>query len=155
MLWGGMVIVFAILADQLAKHWIATLSIANAPIVYGDYFNLIQVWNTGVSFSMFNGYGNIGKFVLIGVALTVSAFLFRWMQKETVKVKIMALALIIGGAIGNVIDRIRYGAVMDFLDFHLGEYHWPAFNLADTFICIGALVLILPEILPLKFLKEE
>lgn len=147
MFWGLVVIVFALVVDQLSKFWIDTDLVIDAPIVVCSYFNVIKVWNTGVSFSMFNNYGQIGAIVLIILALVVSGFLFRWMMKETDKVKVVSLGLIIGGALGNVIDRARFGAVLDFLDFHYGQYHWPAFNMADTFICIGAFILILLEIL--------
>ena len=78
-------------------------------------------------------------------ALGVVVFLFMWMLKETNRLKIAAIALIIGGAVGNVFDRIRFGAVLDFLDFHYQNLHWPAFNLADSFICIGVFVLIFME----------
>ena len=107
--------------------------------------DLVKVWNTGISFSMFNDYGNAGKIALICFALAVVAFLLRWMYNEDNRLKIFSLALIIGGALGNVVDRVRAGAVLDFLDFHYQTMHWPAFNLADTFICIGAFLLILLE----------
>ena len=115
------------------------------PIEVCDFFNLVKVWNTGISFSMFNDYGNAGKIALICFALAVVAFLLRWMYNEDNRLKIFSLALIIGGALGNVVDRVRAGAVLDFLDFHYQTMHWPAFNLADTFICIGAFLLILLE----------
>ena len=95
---------------------------------------------------MFNDYGQAGTVVLSALSGVVSCGLLYWMWHETSKLKVVCLGLIIGGAIGNVIDRIRVGAVMDFLDFHYNIYHWPAFNLADTFICIGAVVLIFLEI---------
>ena len=76
------------------------------------------------------------------VALVIVAFLLNWLRKENSKTVQVALGLIIGGAIGNVIDRVRLGAVFDFLDFHLGGSHWPAFNAADSFICIGAMMII-------------
>jgi signal peptidase II len=76
----------------------------------------------------------------------VCGFLFYWMLKEVNRLKIVCFGLIIGGALGNVIDRIRFGAVLDFLEFHIATYHWPAFNLADSFICVGACILIALEI---------
>ena len=78
-----------------------------------------------------------------------------WMIKEKNELKIAALALIIGGALGNVIDRVRFGAVLDFLDFHYQNWHWPAFNLADSFICVGVFILIVIEIFENKKKKIE
>lgn len=144
---GFAVIGLTILTDQLSKYWIYTHLTAGQPIMFGDYFNLVKVWNTGVSFSMFSNYGHLGAIVLSVAALAVCAFLLRWMLKETDKIKIISLGMIIGGAIGNVIDRVRYEAVLDFLDFHYAQYHWPAFNVADTCICTGAMILIYLEII--------
>ena len=146
MIFGIIAIVFAFAAYQLSKYLLASAMATGETIAYGDYFNLVKVWNTGVSFSMFNNHGDAGRFALCALSLTVCAFLLHWMYREKNKLKIIALGLIIGGALGNVADRIRLGAVLDFLDFHIGGYHWPAFNLADSFICIGAGILIVSEL---------
>ena len=137
----------ALVLDQMSKFWIDTRMVPHAePVAVVDHFNLVKVWNTGVSFSMFNGYGDLGSFILCGVALVISAFLLYWMYHENSRIKIISLGLIIGGALGNVVDRLHFGAVMDFLDFYYQDYHWPAFNLADSFICVGAFLLIVLEI---------
>ena len=146
MLLGIAAILVAILADQFSKWWIIGHLVAGSALAFGDFFNVVKVWNSGVSFSMFSNHGKLGVVVLSLVAVTVCLFLLRWMWRETNRLKIVALGLIIGGAVGNVIDRVRYGAVLDFLDFHFKQYHWPAFNMADTFICIGACILIFLEI---------
>lgn len=143
---GFVVIAAAFCADQFSKFQIDELLFGAQKIVYNDYFNLVKVWNTGVSFSMFNNMGIWGVVLLSAVSLVVSAFLLYWMYHEKNRLKIAALGLIIGGALGNVADRIYFGAVRDFLDFHYGTYHWPAFNFADTFICIGAFILIFMEL---------
>lgn len=143
---GLFVAVLVIMADQLTKFFADAQFIENKPLVVNEYFNLIKVWNTGVSFSMFNNHGKIGVILLSLFALLVVAFLLHWMYKELDKTKIIALGMIVGGALGNVIDRVRFGAVLDFLDFHYKSSHWPAFNVADSFICIGALILIILEI---------
>lgn len=147
MFFGIFVALAALVADQASKFVVDTKLVIDEPVEVCDYFNLIKVWNTGISFSMFNNYGNAGKIALIAFALAVVIFLLHWMYKEENRLKILGLALIIGGAIGNVVDRIRAGAVLDFLDFHYKSMHWPAFNLADTFICVGAFLLIWLEIL--------
>ena len=137
---------FALLADQASKFIVDTKLVIDEPIEICDYFNLVKVWNTGISFSLFNNYGNSGKIALICFALTVVFFLLHWMYREESRLKVFSLALIIGGALGNITDRLRAGAVLDFLDFHYESLHWPAFNLADTFICIGAFLLIMSEL---------
>ena len=142
MFFGIVTIIMALLADQASKFVVDTKLVIDEPIEVCDFFNLVKVWNTGISFSMFNDYGNAGKIALICFALAVVAFLLRWMYNEENRLKIFSLALIIGGALGNVVDRVRAGAV---LDFHYQTIHWPAFNLADTFICVGAFLLILLE----------
>lgn len=143
---GFVAIILAFCVDQFSKFWIDTAVVTTHHVVCNDYFNLVKVWNTGVSFSMFNNQGIIGVVALSGLSLLVSAFLIYWMYHEKNRLKIVALGLIIGGALGNVADRIRFGAVMDFLDFHYETHHWPAFNMADTFICVGAFVLIMMEL---------
>ena len=92
---------------------------------------------------MFNNWGVSGVVILSLVAFTIIAFLINWLRKEPSKMVQVSLGFIIGGALGNVIDRVRLGAVFDFLDFSIGEYHWPAFNVADSFICIGAILVIM------------
>lgn len=143
---GFIVIVLVVLADQLSKFFILQQLSEGEVVACTGFFNWVRVWNTGVSFSLFNNYGKMGVIVLTLFALGVAVFLLCWMLKETDKLKIMALAFIIGGALGNVIDRVRFGAVLDFLDFHYKNAHWPSFNLADSFICVGVFILICLEI---------
>ena len=147
----GLVIVF----DQISKYYVLHHFLGfNSYIQFGDYFNVVRAWNTGVSFSMFNNYGNIGAYILSAVAIAVVIALFVWLRTEKSKLVQVALGMIMGGAIGNVIDRLRLGAVFDFLDVHIGEHHWPAFNVADSFICIGAGLIILSAVI-MKFNKKE
>ena len=145
-MWLGLIVIFlTVAADQISKFFAAEHFVESQPIACTSFFNWVKVWNTGVSFSMFNGHGQTGAVILTVFALCVAVFLFYWMLKETNKLKITALAFIIGGALGNVIDRIRFGAVLDFLDFHYKNIHWPAFNVADSFICAGVFILICME----------
>ena len=147
MILGIVAIFFALFADQITKYLLAAHLNNGEIVTFGDFFNLVKVWNTGVSFSMFNNHGELGRIVLCVVSVLVCLFLLWWMFKEKNTIKILCLGLIIGGALGNVIDRVRFGAVLDFLDFHLKTHHWPAFNFADSFICIGAVILIVLELL--------
>ncbi len=148
MLLGLSVALVVVVVDQLSKYYMLNEVLGSwAVVTVAPMFNLVRAWNTGVSFSMFNNYGNLGVWLLSGAALLIVAFLLFWLKNETNRWGQAALGMIIGGAIGNVIDRVRLGAVFDFLDFHIGENHWPAFNVADSFICIGATILILQGIM--------
>ena len=148
MILGLSVALVAILIDQLTKFFVqGYFDKFNAPFSFGGFFNLVEAWNTGVSFSMFNDGGLVGIVLLSVFAIGVVIFLMFWLKKETNRLTQISLGLIIGGAIGNVVDRIRFGAVYDFLDFYYKTWHWPAFNMADSFICIGAFIIILQGVL--------
>lgn len=129
--------------DQVSKYWIMNDVLAEkAMIIFTPFFSLVRAWNTGVSFSMFNDWGLSGVIILSFLAFVIIFFLVRWLKTEQSKLVQLSLGFIIGGALGNVTDRVRLGAVFDFLDFSFGSYHWPAFNVADSFICIGACIVI-------------
>ena len=106
------------------------------------FFNLVKVWNKGVSFGMFNNLTD-GKYIILAVNLSILGFLLAWLYRNKIVYLTWALALIIGGALGNIIDRIMNHAVADFLDFYIGKYHWPAFNLADSAVFLGVVLLLL------------
>ena len=104
-----------------------------------SFFNLALVWNYGVSFGMFAVLRQ--PLMLSGLSVAIICILLIWLTKNLSKLIAVALGLVIGGAIGNIVDRLRFGAVTDFLDFHIGTYHWPAFNIADSCIFIGVVLL--------------
>lgn len=110
------------------------------------FFNLVLVYNPGVSFSMFAEHGALNEnmpLVLSGIAALIAVGFAIWLTKTPSKLAAIGSGLIIGGAVGNILDRLRFGAVIDFLDFHIGDLHWPAFNVADCGIVIGvALILV-------------
>ena len=133
--------------DQISKF-----IIANTIVKYGSvtviqaFFNLVHVRNRGLAFGLMNLSGQTYEYYIF-VAATVCAialllFWFKKMKDEDSKIT-LGLSLILGGAVGNFIDRIRLGEVIDFLDFYIGSYHWPAFNVADSAITIGILWLAL------------
>ena len=134
--------------DQLTK-WLVleTLDLANNPIIVTSFFNMVLVWNRGVSFGMFSDAGSAGPLILTCLAIAVVIGLVYWLRQAEGWSTLMGLGLVIGGALGNVIDRIRFGAVVDFLDFHIAQYHWPAFNVADAAICVGAGLLLIAGLL--------
>tara|TARA_Y100001960_G_C14759451_1_gene873171 strand:- start:1732 stop:2208 length:477 start_codon:yes stop_codon:yes gene_type:complete len=106
------------------------------------FFNIVTVWNTGVSFGMFQSHSSAMPYLLSGLALAIVLALFVWLKRAENMFIAVSLGLIIGGAIGNTFDRLTFGAVFDFLDFHVLGYHWPAFNLADSAIVVGVLALL-------------
>ncbi|MBL8659041.1 MAG: signal peptidase II [Rhodospirillales bacterium] len=131
-----------IVADQLSK-W-AMMAIMRPPrvIEVTAFFNLVVGWNRGVSFGLFNTDSPLNAWVLPVLALSIAAVLAIWLSRTDRRTIALGLGLIIGGAIGNVIDRLRFGAVFDYLDFHAFGFHWPAFNVADSAITIGAIILV-------------
>ena len=142
--WQGLGLAALVAAlDQLSK-WIIVAHVMNPPvqIEVTSFFNLVLAHNRGVSFGMFAAGSELGKWILVGLALMISGFLVRWLFQSSSPFSIIALGLILGGAVGNVIDRVLIGAVVDFLDFHAFGTHWPAFNMADTTIFLGAAGLI-------------
>lgn len=139
-------VVFAL--DQVTKSAVLTASdgISGWGIEVLPFFNLVMVRNTGVSFGLLSG-GIAAWWVLSTVALVVTAFLLRWLWRERNLLVATGLGLIIGGALGNVADRWRHGAVTDFLDFHAAGWHWPAFNMADVGIVFGVASILLDSLL--------
>jgi signal peptidase II len=134
-------------ADLFSKYYIFNIlaEVPNQQIKVFSFFNLVMVWNRGVSFGLFNNIAN-AQIILSVLALLIVGFLVNWFLKTDSKYIVIALTFVIAGALGNIIDRIINGAVADFLDFHISGYHWPAFNLADSFVFIGAVLLIFEEL---------
>lgn len=108
-----------------------------------SFFNLVMAWNTGVSFSLFSDAGHMMPYILIAVALAITAIFIVWLHKAQTHWHALSFSMVIAGALGNVIDRARFGAVIDFLDFHAYGYHYPAFNVADMCIVGGVLLLVI------------
>jgi signal peptidase II len=129
--------------DQIVKWQVLSLGLRPGDsIEVTSFFNLAMVHNRGVSFGLFNRDWEFNALVLSLVAIAISIGMLVWLWRTTRKSIAAAVGLVVGGAIGNVIDRALYGAVIDFLDFHALGYHWPAFNVADSAISIGAVILV-------------
>jgi signal peptidase II len=148
----GLVVAVLILAiDQASKAWVLDLlATTPPPIVLTSFFNLVLTWNQGVSFGIFGG-GAVPPLVLSLLSVLIVAFLVGWLRKAQQIWSKIAIGSVIGGAIGNVIDRFVHGAVVDFLDVHVGDYHWPAFNVADSAIVVGVAMLLLESL----FVRRE
>ncbi len=132
--------------DQLTKLWVASvLPLWSSKTVIPGFFNLVHVLNKGAAFGFLHDLDAAWRpYVFLAVtalAVVLIMHLLRTVPRED-KVLFTALGLILGGALGNLIDRIRLGEVIDFLDFHIGQYHWPAFNIADVAISFGSVLLL-------------
>ena len=145
---GAIAALIVLAADQASKWWV--LNVLDLPslrqVVLLPVLNLTMVWNRGVTFGLLNGLGDWGHVVLAAVALAVVVALGFWLRKAENKVVATAIGAIAGGAIGNVIDRIRFGGVVDFIHAHAdtpwGDFSWYVFNVADAAIVCGVIVLI-------------
>ncbi|MEK9684820.1 MAG: signal peptidase II [Rhodospirillaceae bacterium] len=130
--------------DQITKWWVLEILMPGPrAIEVTDFFNLVLVMNPGVSFGIFSDGDWWVRWVLVFFACILSGVLFIWMVRTQDVFTAVGLALIVSGAVGNLIDRLRFGAVVDFLDLHYMTWHWPAFNVADSSITVGVGLLIL------------
>lgn len=151
----GLIVALAVIVlDQLSKWWIVekvmrpdgvdvTPFFSPLRIELTPFFNLVMTWNRGVSFGIMNNDGDWNAIFLSVLSIVIVVGLAIWLRKAQSVILALGLGAIIGGALGNVVDRVRWGAVADFLDFHVMGHHWPAFNVADSAITVGAVILVL------------
>lgn len=138
------------LADQLAKGWILVLFSARPPgsvLPLAGFFNLALTRNRGISFGLFNNAAALNTIIFTALAAAIVGWLLVWLRRTREGLIALAIGLVIGGAVGNVIDRLWRGAVVDFLDFHLGQWHFYVFNLADAAISVGVGLMLLDSLL--------
>jgi signal peptidase II len=148
--WLG-VAAIALLIDQLSKITITKLFAYGDSITLTSFFNLVLVYNKGAAFSFLASETGWQRHLLTAVGIGAAVFILFLLKRHAgQRMFCWALALILGGALGNVLDRIMYGHVIDFLDVHAGGWHWPAFNVADSAICIGAVLFVLDELRRVK-----
>jgi signal peptidase II len=142
---GLLVIPFALAVDQMTKAW-ALVALSPA---YGEGITVLPIlrlrlgFNTGVSFGMFSESAADAVWLLVGVKLAIIAVLIGWLGRTRSGTEALGIGLVIGGALGNLIDRVHLGAVVDFLDAHYAGWHWPTFNVADVAIVLGVLLIFL------------
>jgi signal peptidase II len=144
--WLGIAAILIIL-DQLTKIAVTSTFVYGESMPITPFFNLVLVYNKGAAFSFLASETGWQRHFFTIVGLAASAFIIYLLKKNPgERLMSWALTLILGGAIGNVIDRILYGHVIDFLDVYVGGWHWPAFNIADSAICVGAVLFVYDEL---------
>lgn len=139
---------FALVLDQLTKYGLRDgFDMPEKGRVYvTPFFDLVMAWNRGVSFSMFSADSDVMRWVLVGLTGTIAIVVAIWMGRLRDPVPSLGLGLVLGGAIGNIYDRVVFGAVSDFFHFHWGEWYFPAFNIADAAISVGVGFLLLDSL---------
>jgi signal peptidase II len=148
------IMLLVVVGDQLSKLWILeNYALYDSTVIIPGFFNLTFLRNTGAAFGMLSGMPLLWRqifFITIAVvALVAIIFMQRKMGRESIWYT-LALSFIGGGAVGNVIDRVLYGSVIDFLDVYISTYHWPAFNVADSGITVGVCIFLV-----LQFLEDD
>jgi len=140
--------VLVIVLDQYSKWLVLQHFELYESLRLSSWFNLTLAYNTGAAFSFLNDAGGWQRWLFVVLAVVITGVLLVWLQRARhLRLQALALALVIGGAIGNVIDRIRLGHVIDFIDWHYRDWHWPVFNLADSAISVGVVLLIADSLL--------
>ncbi|TKB50192.1 signal peptidase II [Ferrimonas aestuarii] len=151
------VALLALILDQASKLAVMANFELYESLPLIPYLNMTYVHNTGAAFSFLADAGGWQRWAFAGFALVVTVALTVMLRRQSTSLWRLNLSytLIIGGAIGNVIDRLAYGYVVDFIDFYVGSWHWPAFNIADAAICVGAALMILDSLLESRRPKES
>lgn len=136
--------VLIIVLDQGSKLWISSHFIYGESLRVMEFFNLVLAHNTGAAFSFLNDAAGWQRWMFSAIAIVAAVWIVRLLRQHAQQTLFcFALTLVLGGALGNLIDRVAYGYVVDFLDFYWGSYHFPAFNVADSAITVGAALLLL------------
>lgn len=134
--------------DQASKAYIARVLHDGDSVVVTPFFNLVLAYNNGAAFSLLNSAGGWQRMLFMAIAAVASVVIIGLLRRHAQETRFCAgLSLILGGAIGNLVDRIAIGRVVDFIELHAAGYFWPAFNVADSAICVGAAILVLESVL--------
>ena len=147
---GAFAALVVLIADQVSKWWV--VDVLHLPqvgqIVLLPVLNFTMVWNRGVTFGLLTSFGRSSYLLLAAVALAVVIALVVWLRRAESLLVAISLGAIVGGALANVIDRLRFGAVIDFIHAHIGDWSWYVFNLADAAIVCGVAALVIDSLLP-------
>jgi signal peptidase II len=141
---GVLVAAGVFLLDQASKLWLLfSVGLAeNGPFTLAPFMDIVLAWNRGISYGLFQQGTDLGRWGLVVISFVAAIWLGRWMWREPRRLTIISLALIIGGALGNGVDRAVYGAVVDFVHLHYGSFSWYIFNVADAAIVVGVAALL-------------
>ncbi|MEJ5166175.1 MAG: signal peptidase II [Thermoanaerobaculia bacterium] len=144
--------IFLILADRISKTLISAWQLSEPYVVIKNFFQIVKVYNVGIAFGFFSGVSsNIMNPVIVGIGfVAIGWILYLLFFEKHSALLTLSFHLLLAGAIGNIWDRFLYGAVLDFLDFSLGKYHWPSFNISDSCITIGLILLLWDTLIPIK-----
>ena len=146
---GLVIMILVLIADQVSKFLVTDFMASRGfePFAITAHFSLVTVWNRGISFGMLSTGDDALRWTMTVVAFGAAAGLVIWMRGLTDRWQMLAAGLVAGGAVGNGVDRIVHGAVADFIDLHVGQWSWPAFNVADAAITTGVAILVLNALL--------
>ncbi|WP_339833333.1 signal peptidase II [uncultured Parvibaculum sp.] len=150
---GFAVAIAGFLVDRLHKWWMLDIYEIGlrGRVEVTPFFDLVMAWNKGVSYGLFQAETSLGVLILVSFALAVTFGLGLWLARAEHRAIAVAIGLIIGGAVGNVYDRIAYGAVADFFSFHAFGFYWYIFNIADIWIALGVMLILLDSVWPGAF----
>jgi signal peptidase II len=156
-LWVSLILALVVLVlDFATKRWVESELLYREQVPVTSFFNLVLTYNAGAAFSFLSDAAGWQRWFFSGIAGGASILIIYLLRKHAAdKLFCIALSLILGGAVGNLWDRITLGHVVDFLDFYIGSYHWPAFNVADSAIFVGAMLLILQSFLQNESSRES
>ncbi|MDA7947336.1 MAG: signal peptidase II [Hyphomicrobiaceae bacterium] len=149
-LWGPMtrfgllIAMFTTIVDQALKWWVLEIFQleSKGTVKITPFLDLVMVWNRGISYGLFQQDSTTGRFILIGLVLVALTAMFFWLARATTTLSALALGLVLGGGVGNLIDRLVHGAVADFISFHAFGFYWYVFNIADAAIVAGVVGLL-------------
>jgi len=147
---GLLVVLIVFVSDQLLKCWLLYgVGLAeNGPFDLAPFLTIVLAWNRGISYGLFQQGTDLGRWFLVVISFVAAIWLGRWMWRSYDRLTVLSLALIIGGALGNGVDRAVYGAVVDFVHLHWGNFSWYIFNIADVAIVVGVLGLLYESFRP-------
>ncbi len=147
---GVLIVALTFVFDQALKLWLLFgLKLAEeGPFQLASFLEIVLAWNRGISYGLFQQSTDIGRWALVVLSIVAAIWLWRWMWRSDDRLTVVSLALIIGGALGNGLDRMVYGAVVDFVHFHVGSFSWYIFNIADAAIVFGVLGLLWESVRP-------
>ena len=147
---GLLVVALVFVLDQAIKLWLlfGVRLAENGPFAPTSFMEIVLAWNRGISYGLFQQYSDLGRWGLVVISFVAAIWLWRWMWRETRAIAVVSLALIIGGALGNGVDRAVYGAVVDFVHLHYGSFSWYIFNVADAAIVVGVAGLLYDSLVP-------